>query len=78
MNAKTAVAIVTCYLIGFVVMLNFNLPETTIIYMFFLSPFLLIWMVYEILADDKHKYPELGKNEEWGYRDKKRDELGVF
>ena len=78
MSAKTTVTIVTFYLIGFVVMLNFNLPETTFLYVFFLSPFLLIWMVYEILANDKHKSPELGKNEEWGYRDKKRDEMGVF
>jgi hypothetical protein len=78
MNAKAAVTIATCYLMGYVIMFNFNLFERIIYYVVFLSLFLIIWMVYEVLADDKNKYPELGKNEEWGYLDKKREDSDTF
>ncbi|MDB5135094.1 MAG: hypothetical protein JWP37_1697 [Mucilaginibacter sp.] len=34
-------------------------------------------MVYSILTD-RREYPELEENEECGYRDKAKDELGIF
>ncbi|MBI1780276.1 MAG: hypothetical protein HYR66_02760 [Sphingobacteriales bacterium] len=45
---------------------------------FIASPFLMIWMVYTILRFGKYNGKELDDKEEWGYQDKKRDELGMF
>ena len=46
--------------------------------LFFLSPFLLIWIAYSILKYGKFEGKELKDNEEWGYADKDKNELGVF
>jgi hypothetical protein len=35
-------------------------------------------MVACILKDNTVAYPELKENEEWGYADKSKDELGLF
>jgi hypothetical protein len=45
--------------------------------MFLVSPFLLIWMVVTVLKSGKYEGPELGENE-FGYQDKNKDDLGIF
>jgi hypothetical protein len=47
-------------------------------YLFILSPFLIIAMVIIVLKDENIFYPELKEGEEWGYRDKSKDQLGIF
>lgn len=42
------------------------------------SPFLMGWMVYTILRFGKYNGKELNDKEEWGYQDKRNDELGMF
>ena len=46
--------------------------------LFFLSPFLVIWMVYRIIRYDNYSGKELNEGEEWGYADKNKEELNVF
>jgi len=46
--------------------------------MFLLSPFLIFLTVFIVLKDNKLPYPELGCDEEWGYADKVKSELGMF
>lgn len=46
--------------------------------LFFLSPFLVIWMVYRIIRYDSYSGRELNEGEEWGYADKNKEELNVF
>jgi len=46
--------------------------------LFFLSPFLVIWMVYRIIRHDKYAGRELNEGEEWGYADKNKEDLNVF
>jgi hypothetical protein len=45
---------------------------------FFLSPFLIIWMVYSVLRYGKYNGKSLEEDEEWGYADKEKKDLGVF
>ena len=45
--------------------------------LFFLSPFLVIWMVYRVIRYDSYHGTELS-DEEWGYADKKKEELNMF
>lgn len=47
-------------------------------FIFMASPFLMGWMVYSILKHGKYNGKELDDKEEWGYQDKKRDQLGLF
>jgi len=49
---------------------------TSLIFSF--SPFLLLWIVFSILRHGKFEGKELEEQEEWGYTDKNKDELGVF
>ena len=45
--------------------------------LFFLSPFLVIWMVYRVIRYDSYHGKELN-DEEWGYADKKKEDLDMF
>ena len=54
-------------------------PNLIILFlMFSISPFLVIWMVLSILKDGKHSGKKLGPDEEWGYEDIDKDQLGTF
>lgn len=77
MKAKSAIIIVTTYLIIFSLLCATGSFIIIVPYLFVLSPFLIFWMVLSILTDS-FDYPELGKHDEWGYLDKAKDELGVF
>ncbi|HEY8782301.1 MAG TPA: hypothetical protein VIM16_11825 [Mucilaginibacter sp.] len=76
MKAKSVVMGLTIYLVVYALICDAGLSVTISSGMLLLSPFLLVWGVYSILKDDRQKYPELKKNEEWGYRDKARKEIG--
>ena len=78
MSAKAVVSILTIYLITYVILFVTGFSVTIAMYMFLTSPILLVWMVYSILTDEQYEYPDLGDNEEWGYRDKAKSELGIF
>jgi fatty acid desaturase len=76
-TARNAVIIVSLCLLLFIGTLYVQPLSGLVPWLFIASPFLLIWMVINILRDTRHKYPELGDHE-WGYRDKNRDDLGFF
>ena len=73
MKAKLAVIILTAYLVVYAVICDTGFSVTISSCMFILSPFLLVLCVYFILNDKTYKYPDLGKDEEWGYRDRTKD-----
>ncbi len=77
MSARAAVSTATLYLIIYTVLAaaGYDYP-VAILYL--ASPFLILGMVYIVLKDDRLDYPELAEGEEWGYRDKSKDELGLF
>lgn len=78
MNGKKAVAIATIYLLVYagLAAAGYAYPVAAALYL--ASPVVIIGMVYFVLKDDRLKYPELAEGEEWGYRDKSKDELGLF
>jgi hypothetical protein len=76
-KAKTAIVILIIYLMVYIGLFAAGLSISGFSYLFLIAPIILIGVVYSVLKDDSYWYPELG-NEEWGYRDKARDELGLF
>jgi len=77
-SAKGSIYILTVYLVIYIILINTGLLLQIIPYLYITSPVLIVWMVVCILKDTTVKYPELKENEEWGYSDKSRDELGFF
>jgi hypothetical protein len=47
-------------------------------FIFSISPFLVLWTVYTVIRFGIFKGKELNNDEEWGYEDKNKEELGVF
>ncbi|WP_158826783.1 hypothetical protein [Mucilaginibacter lacusdianchii] len=78
MKASTAVISATIYLLVYMILFSTGLSISILSYLFLTSPLVLIWMVFTILKDDTSLYPELEAEEEWGYKDKKRGDLGMF
>jgi len=71
------VSFVTFYLIVYCLLLQFEQTRDYAVLMFLFSPFLLGWMIYVMLKYGNHNGSELG-NQEFGYQDKRPEELGVF
>jgi len=69
---SSAVLLLYCWLV-----LSGNRSSLTNL-LFFLSPVLLVWIAYTILRHGKFEGKELGDQEEWGYADKDKNELGIF
>ncbi|GEO12158.1 hypothetical protein [Segetibacter aerophilus] len=68
-NYKFATAFVTLYLIVYTVLLRLKVPLNISLFMFSLSPFLVVWMVYAVLKYAPYINRELNDDEEWGYQD---------
>ena len=72
-----SVWLTTIYLVVYCVFLQFQNTEIIGRMMFLFSPILVCWMIYTLLKQGKYNGPELG-DEEFGYQDKAKNELGVF
>ena len=71
------VTLVTILLIVYVVLLVTGWSPVLTGTLFFLSPFLVIWMVYRVIRYDTYHGNELN-GDEWGYADKKKEDLNMF
>lgn len=71
------VTLVTILLIVYVVLLVTGWSPVLTGTLFFLSPFLVIWMVYRVIRYDTYHGNELN-DDEWGYADKKKEDLNMF
>lgn len=76
-NDTFSVVFVTLYVFIYCVLLQFDSTLSFAIGMLFFSPFLIFWMIYTILKYGKYNGKGLG-NDEFGYQDKNKDDLGVF
>jgi hypothetical protein len=72
-----AIAAVSIYLVLYCALLQFESTRALALTMLLFAPVVLIVMVYIVLKYGKFTGPELGDNE-FGYADKDKDELGVF
>jgi hypothetical protein len=72
-----SVSFVSIYLLTYIVLLSFESTLPYAVGMLLFSPLMILWMVYTVLKHGKYGGKELG-NDEFGYHDKRKDELGVF
>jgi hypothetical protein len=75
---KFATILVTVYLVVYALLHQSGASMELLGSMFLFSPFLVIWMAYAILRYATYKGKELGNDEEWGYADRNKDDLGIF
>lgn len=74
-NAKFVAFFVTAYLIIYQILIGTGASLSLVAPLFFLSPFLLIWLVYVVLKFEKFQGKVLEEDEEWGYQDRDRETL---
>lgn len=74
MNRNEAIPAITVsvILIFYAILILTRVSFPFINFLFFISPFLLIWMVYNVIRFGDYKGRELEEDEEWGYADKKK------
>lgn len=77
-NHRFSVVFVTIYLVIYTLLYQSGASLKVLGTMFLLSPFLVVWMAYTILRYAPYNGRELKEDEEWGYQDKNKDELGIF
>lgn len=68
----------TTYFVIYITLINTGLLFLLVPFLYIVSPFFIIWMVTCILKENKVKHLQLKENEEWGYTDKPKDELGIL
>ncbi|HEU4609219.1 MAG TPA: hypothetical protein VFS31_13975 [Chitinophagaceae bacterium] len=76
-KAAGAVWLVTGFMLLYAIAPYIAFPDDLIIFMFVAAPFLIIWMAWRILKYADAADRELN-DEEWGYGDKRKEELGTF
>lgn len=76
-KAAAAVWLVTTFIVLYAIAPYIAFPDDLIIFMFVAAPFLIIWMAYRIMkfADAPDRALD---EEEWGYADKEKKDLGIF
>ena len=70
------VTINSIILVVYCLLLSRNSPIAYFI--FGISPFLILWTAYTIIRFGIFRSKELEEDEEWGYCDKNKEELGVL
>lgn len=73
-NPVFSVAFVSAYLALYYIFFAAGL-ENLVALMFLFSPLLVAWMAVTILKYGKYKGREFEEGEEWGYGDKRKEEL---
>jgi hypothetical protein len=77
-NHRVATIFVTLYLLVYVILHQTGAELRVLAWMFVFSPALVIWMVYTILKYGIYSGPELAEQQEYGYQDKQKEDLGTF
>jgi len=72
------VFLVTALLVLYTILISMKAPLEITGPLFFLSPFFMTWMVVSILKWKAGNVKELAEDQEWGYGDRKKEELNTF
>ena len=72
------VSIVSGILLLYCILVGFRVSLPLITFIFAISPFLLLWIAYSIIRHGAYDGTEFQQDEEWGYQDKKKEDLWVF
>jgi len=73
-----AVTIVSIILVIYCVLINFGICSPLVYFIFGISPLLLGWVAYTIIRFGIYRGKEFDDNEEWGYQDKRKEELDIL
>ncbi|HEY0900453.1 MAG TPA: hypothetical protein VGD90_14040 [Sphingobacteriaceae bacterium] len=77
-NSSFSVAATSLYLLVYLILLHVAVPLQLLLLMLTISPVLILWMVYTVLKHGVYTGRELEDDEEWGYEDRKKENMGVF
>lgn len=77
-NSAFSIALTSVYLLVFVGLLHQEVSLRLIMLLFSLAPFLLVWMIWTVLKDGRYSGGPLGPDREWGYQDRRNEDLGTF
>ncbi|MEP7372764.1 MAG: hypothetical protein ABI675_05195 [Chitinophagaceae bacterium] len=77
-SIPASVFIVSAFLVVYVLLISTNATRSIGWMIFVVSPLLLVWMVISVLRSKKFTGKDLEKGEEWGYADKRKEDLGMF
>jgi fatty acid desaturase len=80
MNKRETIPVitVTSLLLIYCLLIVARVAPLVILIIYVLSPFLITWMVYSIIRHGSFKAKELHKEEDWGYADTNKEDLGAF
>ena len=70
--------VVTGFILLYCVLILLGVSVSLIQIVFLLFPVFMIWLVYTVLRHGRYEGDELQHDEEWGYEDKDRTDLGTF
>jgi hypothetical protein len=76
-NPGFAVVTGSIYLLFYCICIGVESLHHYLWYLFALYPIMLVWVIYTIIRNGKYDGTELNE-EEWGYQDWKKDELGII
>lgn len=76
--AQIPVVLNTVVVVIYVLLHWFEAPLPILLFIVTVFPLLFVWMIIAVLRFDEYKGPELKDDEEWGYADKKPEQLGTF
>lgn len=77
-RARIPVVVNTSVVLIYVLLQLVEAPLPILLFIVSVFPVLLVWMVIAVIRFDEYKGPELKDDEEWGYADKKPEQLGTF
>ena len=77
-KTPVSVYLASLILILYCISVLVNAPVKITATLFFIFPFFVVWMVVAVLRSKTGNEKELAEDEEWGYADKKKEELGTF
>lgn len=69
-SSSLAAALATAYLLIYTILHALGAGSGLILFLFSLSPVVVLWMMFNILTDTSRDYRELEEGEEWGYADR--------
>ena len=78
MLRKPNFAVATASIILFIYCLLVLRNSPIAYFIFSISPVLVLWVAYSIIRFGVFRSKELKEDEEWGYDDKNKEELGVL
>ena len=77
-SSAFAITAGSLYFLLYLILIFSNVSPNLVVIMFTFSPFIIVWMAYTIIRYGKYTGEELKETDEWGYEDRKKEDLGFM